>query len=187
MLKKDLARTYELTSGNKLKRIVACYRTPGAHAVVIFRFGQWLKEKNMLVRILLEPFYLFFYRRIRTRWGIEIPRTAQIGEGFYIGHFGGIIISPAAKMGKNVRISHQVTIGVSGDKENRGVPVMGDNIYIGPGAKIFGKITIGNNVRIGANAVVYKDVPDNSTVVLSPGFKIIPSKEKEPLRPPANA
>lgn len=120
--------------------------------------------------------YILLYHRIRSKWGIEIPRTVKIGEGFYIGHSGGITISGAAKFGNNVNISQQVTVGVSGKGEKRGVPVIGDNVYIASGAKIFGKIKVGNNVKIGANAVVYKDIPDDAIVVLEPGFKIISIK-----------
>jgi len=106
-----------------------------------------------------------------------LPAQAIIGEGFYIGHFGGIIISPLARIGINCNISQGVTIGISGNGDKRGVPTIGDNVYIGAGAIIIGKITIGNNVRIGANAVVHKDIPDNSTVVVYPGFKILQPKK----------
>lgn len=74
----------------------------------------------------------------------------------------GIVIAAGAKIGHDCFISHQVTIG----RSRNGVPVIGDNVYIGPGAKIFGNIKIGNNVRIGANCPVFFDVPDNATVVL---------------------
>lgn len=74
----------------------------------------------------------------------------------------GIVIAGGAQIGKNVYISHQVTIGRSKNE----VPTIGDNVYIGPGAKIFGGIKIGNNVRIGANCIVFRDIPDNATVVL---------------------
>lgn len=177
MLMKDILRTSDLIAGGKFKKIVGCYRTPGVHAVVIFRFGKWLRKKNLLVRILLEPFYVLFYHRIRSKWGIEIPRATDIAEGLYIGHHGSIIISAASKIGKNANISQQVTIGISGKGDKRGVPVIGDNVYIAPGAKVFGKITIGDNVQIGANAIVYKDIPDNSIVVLDPGFKILNKSE----------
>ena len=74
----------------------------------------------------------------------------------------GIVIAGGAKIGRNVTISHQVTIG----RSRGGAPIIGDNVYIGPGAKIFGDIKVGNNVNIGANCVVFQDIPDNSTVVL---------------------
>jgi len=176
VLKEDILRTYRLTSGSRLKKIISCYRTPGVHAITNVRFGQWIKKQNILIKVFLQPLYHLQFYLIRTRWGIEIPAATQIGKGFYIGHFGGIIISPHAIIGKNVNISQQVTIGVSGEKEKRGVPIIGDNVYIAPGAKIFGKITIGNNVKIGANAVVYKDVPDDVNVVLDPGMKILSKK-----------
>jgi serine O-acetyltransferase len=182
MLKLDILRTYDLTYGSKFKKFLSCCRTPGVHAVVIFRFGQWLlnNKKNPL-RILLEPIYLFLYDFVRIIWGIEVPREAEIGEGFYIGHYGGIIISPDTIIGKNVNISHQVTIGVSGQGGKRGCPKIGDNVYIAPGVKIFGKIKIGNNVKIGANAVIYQDIPDNAIVVLEPGYKIISYQGNAPV------
>ncbi len=74
----------------------------------------------------------------------------------------GIVVSPNAVIGKNCTIFHQVTIGEGRD----GAPAIGDNCFIGAGAKVIGKIKIGNNVRIGANCVVFEDVPDNCTVVL---------------------
>lgn len=80
-----------------------------------------------------------------------------------------------------MNISQQVTIGVSGQGEKRGCPVIGDNVYLASGAKLFGKIKIGNNVKIGANAVIYKDIPDNAIVVLDPGFKIISYKGNYPI------
>jgi serine O-acetyltransferase len=173
VLRNDILRTYNMFPGGRLSKIVGCWRSPGVHAVVVLRFGQWLLRRNWLVRLFLTPVYALEFHRVR-RWGIEIPRRTQVGEGFYIGHPGGIEISPAARIGKNVDISQQVTIGASGQGESRGCPTIGDNVYIAPGAKVFGKITIGNNVRIGANAVVHKDIPDNSVVVLAPGFTILP-------------
>ena len=181
MLKQDILKTYNRVSGGKIKKIIVCFRTPGVHAVIALRFGQWLKKKNIIIQILLTPLYILLNHRIQTKWGIEIPWSAQIKEGFYIGHFGGIIINGNARIGKDVNISPGVIIGRSGQGETAGVPVIGDNVYIGPGVKIFGKITIGNNVKIGANAVVYQDIPDNAIVVLDPGFKIISHKGNYPV------
>lgn len=173
MLKDDILRTYAMIPGNKLRRTIGCYRSPGVHAVATLRFGQWLLKQNPPVRAVLTPLYLLQYHRIRSKWGIDLPRQAHVGEGFYIGHFGGITVSPMARIGKNVNISQQVTIGVAGRGEKRGCPTIGDGVYLAPGVKVFGRITIGNNVRVGANAVVHKDVPDNAIVALDPGFKII--------------
>lgn len=176
MLREDLYRAYSYTTGGKFNRVIECLRTPGVHAIVVYRFGRWLLNKSLWVRALLTPLYMFFSYRTKTKWGIEIPRHTQIGAGFYIGHFGGITISSAAKLGQNINISQGVTIGVSGQGEKFGAPMIGDNVYIAPGAKIFGKIAIGDNVKIGANAIIYKDIPENAIVVLDPGYKIISYK-----------
>ena len=81
-----------------------------------------------------------------------------------LGHkLNGIIIAAGASIGENCYIGHQVTIG----RSRGGAPVIGNNVYIGPGAKIFGNIRVGNNVRIGANCVVFEDIPDNATVVFT--------------------
>ena len=172
MLKKDLERYYNMKKGSKFKRIIGCYRTPGVHAIIIFRFGQWLVHQNLLVKVLLFPFYHFQNDRMISKWGISIQRATKIEEGFYIGHHGGIFISSDAKIGKNVNISQDVTIGRAGKGENRGCPTIGDNVYIAPGAKLFGKIKIGNGVKIGANAVVYKDIPEGARVVSTVEVKI---------------
>ena len=168
----DCLRTYAYTSGPTWKRIIQCYRSPGVHAMIVHRFGYWLRPQPLWVRLLLEPIYFLWFRHILTAWGIDIGRTAQIGPGCYIGHFGGINISGGARIGANCNLSQGITIGLSGKGEKAGVPTIGDNVYIAPGAKLFGKIRIGHNVKIGANAVVHKDVPDQH-VVAAPAFVIL--------------
>ena len=164
------------TSTNPLKKTVATLLAPGFRAMVVYRFGKWIKRRNKVVQIFLLPLYFLLNQRLKSKWGIQIPLSAQIGEGFYIGHFGGITIASDAVIGKNVNISQLVTIGESGQGDKAGAPILGDYVYIGAGAKVIGKITIGNNVKIGANAVVYKDIPDNAIVVNYPGYKIISYK-----------
>ncbi len=173
MLKKDIERYLTYNNGSYLKTLITYIKTPGLKAITAYRFGQWLLKRNIIARSLLSPVYFIYRYRILTNWGIDIPREASIGPGLFIAHFGGIIVSPQAIIGKNLDLSQGVTIGISGEGEKRGVPVIGDNVYIGPGAKLFGKIKIGDNVKIGANAVIYKDIPDNAIVVLKPGFEII--------------
>lgn len=87
----------------------------------------------------------------------NIKYPPKLGHGI-----NGIFIASGAIIGRNCFLSHQVTIG----RSSGGALIIGDDVYIGPGAKIFGKIKIGNNVRIGANCVVFQDIPDNATVVL---------------------
>ena len=79
-------------------------------------------------------------------------------------------------IGEDCNLSQSVTIGVDGDGDRRGVPIIGNDVYIAPGARVIGRIRIGNNVKIGANAVVHRDIPDNAVVALDPGFRIISMK-----------
>jgi serine O-acetyltransferase len=165
----DLRRAYQHASGGGVHKILECARTPGVHAVLVFRFGHWTLAQPKWARVVLDPVYILANAFIQILWGIEISRNARIGPGLCIWHFGGITVSGAAVIGANCSLSQNTTIGKSGD----GVPVIGDDVYIASGARIFGKIRVGNNTKIGANAVVYKDVPDNAIVVLAPGMQII--------------
>jgi serine O-acetyltransferase len=176
-LKADFGRTYFYARGGRLSKILQCARTPGVHAVLVLRFGQWARSMPLLFRLVLDPIYFVLNLLIQILWGIEIPRATVVGPGLFIGHFGGITISASAVLGNNCSISQNVTIGLAGSGDKLGVPVIGDDVYIAPGARLFGKITIGNNVKIGANAVIYKNVPDNSVAVLDPGFRILPSDD----------
>jgi len=172
-LKKDIYKTYKSCVGSKPKCIISTILAPGVRAVVVLRFGQWIDKQNILIKLFLSPLYFLLYQRVKWKFGIQIPKSAQIGEGFYIGHFGGINIASEAVIGKNVNISQLVTIGESGQGDKAGAPTIGDRVFIGAGAKVIGKIKVGNNVKIGANAVIYKDIPDNAVVVSYPGYKII--------------
>lgn len=117
-------------------------------------------------------FAKIFNRYYQTKYCIEIPYETEIGSGLYVGHVFSIVISPKAIIGKNVNLSQGVTIGLAVRGPRKGYPTIGDSVYIGPGAVIIGNIKIGNNVAIGANCVVTKDVPDNAVLVGVPS-KII--------------
>jgi serine O-acetyltransferase len=187
MLRADIRRTYDYLRGSRWRRIAGCIASPGVQSVVVYRFGQWARLQSKLLRCVLDPLYWSCSTLIRVAWGIELPRSARIGPGLYIGHFGGITISPAAVIGRDCNLSPGITIGVSGEGAKCGVPTIGDEVYIAPGARLFGRIMVGNNVKIGANAVVYKDVPDNAVVVLDPGFRILSYQGNRRVRDPAMA
>ena len=159
-----------------VSRYVSIRNIPG------LRYSYWMRLCHELqgkkVWILLYGFAINRYNYYKYHYGISIPFNAQIGKGFYIGHFGCIVVSPATVMGKNVNILQGVTIGVANRGDNAGVATIGDGVYIGPGAKIIGAVTIGNNVAIGANAVVTHDVPDNAVVAGVPA-RIISMKGAE--------
>jgi serine O-acetyltransferase len=182
MIKKELKKYYDLGRGNFVRKAINVFRSPGAHAITVYRFGSWLKKRNILLRIFLEPLYFFLFYLIRIKWGIDLNRSAEIGEGLYLGHFGGIEVSGDIKIGKNCHIAQKTVVGGRGGSgENSGVPTIGDDVYIGIGVIIYGKITIGNNVKLGPNTVIYKDIPDNAIVVLDPGYKIISYKGNLPV------
>lgn len=135
---------------------------PGLKFSTILRLTQYFRKKNRLL------FYFFFLwlRRLKVKYGFDISYRTQIGSGFYIGHFGTIVIHGDTIIGNNCNISQGITIGVS-NYGKIGVPKIGDNVFIGPGACIFGNITIGNKVTIGANTVVTESIPDGATVMSS--------------------
>jgi serine O-acetyltransferase len=157
-VKADLFRH---TGSATLKSFFITYlRIPGFRYMFWFRCVNYFKNVNVI---------LAFYAKLRLRhysfkYGIMIPSVTKIDKGFYIGHFSCIVVSPDAIIGKNVNISQGVTIGRASRGEKEGAAIISDEVYIGPGAKIVGKIIIGNNVAIGANAVVTKDVPPNAVV-----------------------
>jgi len=142
-----------------------------------FKYSFWMRTCFYLRQHRFFRHSLFFLARVilehyEYKYGISIPDQTSIGSGFYIGHFGGIVVNRMSIIGKNCNISQGVTLGQANRGTGKGYPTIGDNVYIGPGAKIVGKVSIGNNVAIGANCVVTKDVPDNAVVVGIPA-KII--------------
>lgn len=138
----------------------------GLWVLAEYRFSHWVwkRVRVPVVRQLLTLLGMIWHKVIEMTTGIDLPPATTVGPGFYIGHFGGIIVTDAAVIGTNCNISQGVTIGVSGRGEKRGAPRIGDRVYMGPGAKIIGPITIGDDVAIGANAVVVKDVPAMAVV-----------------------
>ena len=166
LIKADL---YRYAGKSSLGAFLFCY-----FLSLGFRYTVWMRwcavvHANAISRVLLFPCAWLINRHQQIRFGIAISYKTQVGPGLYIRHEGGIVVNEQVIIGKNCNLSQQVTIGVSRRGERAGVPVIGDNVYIGPGAKIFGKIAIGNNAAVGANCVVTKDFPENGVVVGIPG------------------
>ncbi|HEX7029258.1 MAG TPA: serine O-acetyltransferase [Gammaproteobacteria bacterium] len=162
LVKSDLYRYVGAASLGTFLKYLA-WGEPGFKCTFWMRTGGYLSG---------QPFLRHFsrvadlvLRRYRYKYGIQLYAGSRIGSGFYIGHFGGIFVSGDAVIGRNCNISQGVTIGKTNRGERKGHPVIGDNVYVAPGAKIFGKVRVGNNVAIGANCVVSRDVPDNAVVV----------------------
>ena len=137
----------------------------GFWALLIYRFGRWrYGVRPALLRKVFSLLYRILYKLVQISTGIELPCEVPIGKNFVIEHSGGIVVSGFARFGDNCRIRTGVVIGLS-RVEDPCAPQFGDNVDIGTGAKVLGNIRIGNNVLIGANAVVLTDVPDNCIAV----------------------
>ncbi|MBL8013006.1 MAG: serine acetyltransferase [Candidatus Omnitrophica bacterium] len=162
---KNLKADFGRYKAETIKQKVYVLFEQGFWAVAIYRLGQW----TATIRIPVVGFILRFaafllFKMVEITTGISIPSSAKIGKGFYVGHFGGIVLHSDVVMGENCSIGPGVLIGTRG-LGNKGVAVIGNNVYIGVGAKVLGKITIGNDVKIGANAVVVTNLPDGATAV----------------------
>jgi serine O-acetyltransferase len=155
-----------ITGWKMAKKVV---RNQALWMIFIYRYGRWLHTQCSVpvVKPVLKMLYALVSTPLEILLGINIHLGADIGKGFYIGHYGGIWIGPV-KMGEYCNISQSVTIGIGGRGECRGLPEIGSRVYFAAGAKVFGKIKIGNNVAIGANAVVSKSLPDNAVAVGNP-------------------
>ena len=137
----------------------------GFWAMVVYRFGRWRYGiRPAPVRKIFSFLYKILYKWVQIVTGIELPCEVELGNNFVIDHFGGIIISGYARFGDNCRIRNGVVVGLRHVSEKI-APVIGNDVDIGAGAKLLGNIRIGNGARIGANAVVLVDVPDNHVAV----------------------
>lgn len=135
----------------------------GLHSIVAYRISHTLFK----AKIPFLPRLISQLSRFLT--GIEIHPGAQIGKGLFIDHGMGVVIGETSIIGDNVTLFQGVTLGGTGKECGKRHPTLGNDIVVGAGAKVLGNITIGDNSYIGANAVILRDVPENSTVVGVPG------------------
>jgi serine O-acetyltransferase len=148
--------------------ILLCY--PGLHALWGYRLAHWFWQHGM------KLLGRFISQLIRSLTGVEIHPGAKIGQGFFIDHGMGVVIGETADVGQEVTLYHGVTLGGTSLQKGKRHPTIGDRVTIGAGAKVLGAIEVGNDSRIGANAVVVKSVPPNSVVVGVPGQVVMRSK-----------
>ncbi len=147
----------------------------GLWVMVVYRFGNWRYTiKNRAIRMPFSFAYKLLKVLSEILTGIDLPCETKLGRRFRIDHFGGIVISGDAVFGDDCIVRNGVTVGLR-HTDQRGSPVIGDRVDIGAGAKILGPIRIGDDVAIGANAVVITDVPSSSIAVGVPA-KIRPRK-----------
>ena len=146
---------------------------PGFRAVAVHRFGVWrMSIEPKILRAPLSILYRMLFRKVRNTYGIELPYSTKLGRRVVIEHQSCIVIHGDAVIGNDCIIRQGVTIGNRYLDRPLEAPKLGNKVNVGAGAKLFGKIEIGDGVNVGANAVVLKDVPANKTVVGIPA-KII--------------
>jgi serine O-acetyltransferase len=153
----------------------------GLWALFVYRFYNKIYRSNLPK--VIKRFFLFFgvidQKCIEICTGISIPYSAKIGHSFYIGHFGNVIINANCVIGDNCNISQGVTLGVSGKGERRGVPILGNSVYVGANATIAGAIIVGDLAVIGANSLVVNNVSPGTTVLGVPAKQISTNNSKE--------
>lgn len=143
---------------------------PSIKAIIYHKLSHflYLKKLYFLARLISE--------RAKRKTGIEIHPGATIGKNLFIDHGMGVVIGETTIIGDNVILMHGVTLGGTGKEQGKRHPNIGNNVFIGCGAKILGNITIGDNTKIGANAVLLKDINDNHTAVGVPA-KVVEEKK----------
>ena len=140
---------------------------PCIHALIAYRIGHFFyKHKCFFTARLISQISRFFT-------GIEIHPGATIGKGLFIDHGMGVVIGETAEVGDDVMLYHGVTLGGTGKHKGKRHPTVGNGVTIGAGAKVLGPIKIGDNAKIGANAVVLKEVPEGATAVGVPAKNIL--------------
>jgi serine O-acetyltransferase len=171
-IRSDIQSVYERDpAARSTLEILLAYA--GLHAVWGHRISHWLWVHNL--RLLAR----WFSQLVRALTGIEIHPGAVIGPNLFIDHGMGVVIGETAEVGRCVTLYHGVTLGGTSLNKGKRHPTLGDHVVVGAGAKILGDIVIGDNSRIGANAVVVKSVPPNSVVVGVPGQVVVRSKPRD--------
>lgn len=154
----------------RCRLIKAIIRYPGFRYAFLLRVCRFTRWQPVLYPffVLVLPIFLFYQRF----YGLSISYATDVNGGLYIPHTGLCVVNPSAKIGRNLYLSQGVTIGKAHAGKHAGVPVIGDDVFIGPNACIFGQINIGNGAVIGANSLVIKDVAPSTTVGGVPARKI---------------
>ncbi|MFL9923675.1 serine acetyltransferase [Herbaspirillum lusitanum] len=143
-------------------------------AIWVYRWGRRIEQRSPgLIKKVLNVLYLIAFRTVETAFGISLPRTARIGPGLRIWHFGNIFIHGDAVIGAGCTLRQGVTIG--NRSEDGPVPVIGNHVDFGAYAQVYGGVRIGDHCKIGGLSVVLSDVPEGATAVGAPA-RIIAAK-----------
>jgi serine O-acetyltransferase len=167
IIRADLYRYCGKTSGRAL--LATYLQVPGFRYTFYLRKVAFYSATKRSFGLLPYIYNRLWLNHYRFRYGFEISPTTKIGPGLYIGHFGGVVISPYAILGSNVNIAQGITIGAASRGARRGAPTLGDRVWVGANAIIVGKVTIGDDALIAPGAYVNFDVPEKSIVIGNPG------------------
>lgn len=160
IINQDLSRTYSLPLSLKERILLPLERK----YIILWRKASFYQNKNRF----LYRFYAWRLQRLTNQTHINIPIGTKIGAGLYIGHLGRIIINPDVILGNNINLATGITIGQTNRGSKKGVPTIGNQVWIGTNAVIVGNIKIGDNVLIAPNSYVNTDVPSDSIVIGNP-------------------
>lgn len=171
LLREDVGCVFERDPAAR-SRLEVMLTYPGVHAVLLHRIAHrlWRAGHRLSARV-LSAF---------ARWltNVDIHPGATVGQRFFIDHGAGVVIGETAEIGDDVTLYHGVTLGGTSWNKVKRHPTLGNGVLIGAGAKILGPITLGDQVRVGANSVVIKDVPAYCTVVGIPGKIVQPKSSR---------
>lgn len=137
--------------------------TPGYKYTVVMRTCGYLRTRRFQA-FGLYPLSKLWLLRLRYKFGFAIPEYTVIGPGLFINRFGGIYINGDAVIGANANLTHGIMLGQSNRGQRAGSPVLGDRVFLASGCKVIGRILLGDDCAVGANAVVTKDVPEKGVV-----------------------
>ncbi len=139
---------------------------PGLRAIAAHRFGVWrMTVRSPLLRAPLSMIYRWTFRYCRNVYGIELPYTVELGQGVVIEHQGGIVIHGSTRIGDRCIIRQNCTLGVRTVDRPDDAPILMDDVQLGAGAVVLGRVTIGAGAAVGANAVVLADVPAGALAI----------------------
>lgn len=150
--------------------VSAYWSEPGFRFTYYLRKVAYYRDKRKSLGVFAYLYNRAMLHRYRFKYGFDISPSASIGPGFYLGHFGGVVISPYAVIGSNVNIAQGVTIGSTSTGPRIGAPTLEDRVWVGTNAVLVGKITIGSDALIGPGAYVTFDVPSKAVVLGNPGI-----------------
>lgn len=170
MITQDARRYGSSTKGSKF---VKFFRYPGCRFMTLLRMCQQYAVWNpigLLARI--------WFKRLQVKFGYQIPHTCNIGKGFFLGHFGNVVVNQGVSIGENCNVAQGVTLGHVSRGEKKGSPTIGSRVWIGANAVVVGKVVIGDDVLIAPLTYVNFDVPPHTVVMGNPG-KIVSDSGSE--------